>query len=49
MGAQRACEQSPSANKILLSIHPRNFGGHMTVYPTIHLHYRETNIKSQAS
>ena len=53
MRAQSACEQSPTANKIFLCIHGRNFGGHVTVHPTIrpaiHLHYRETNVKSQAS
>ena len=35
MCAQSACKQSTPANKILLSNHPRNFGGHMTVHPTI--------------
>lgn len=35
MCAQSACKQSPPANKILLPIHPRNFGGHVTVHPTI--------------
>ena len=33
MCAQSACKQSTPANKILLSNHLRNFGGHMTVHP----------------
>ena len=51
MCAQSVCKQSTPANKILLSIHPRNFDGHVTVHPTIlpALQARETNVKSQAS
>ena len=30
-----ACKRSPIVKKIWLSIHPRNFGSHMTVHPSV--------------
>ena len=50
MGTWNACECSPIAKKICLSIHLRNFGSHVTVCPSIpppvRLHHRETDVKS---
>ena len=43
-GAPRTRELSPIVKKIWLSIHPINFGSHVTVHPA-HPHHGETNVK----
>ena len=36
---------SPMGNKILLSIHLRNFGSHVTIRLSVCLHHRVTNVR----
>ena len=41
----KQCAWSPMGNKILLSIHLRNFGSHVTIRLSVCLHHRVTNVR----